>query len=102
MLHYAEETSDVSAGSLHFTMSHKAVRCSTTGRRSLEGVGLPAAFNTDALFGALCVQRRADTAARGRARPDSTMTAANNTYDVIVVGGGISGRCNIIKLNFAQ
>lgn len=32
---------------------------------------------------------------------DSTMTAPSNTYDVIVVGGGISGRSNSSKLYFA-
>ncbi len=61
-------------------------------------MGLPGAFNTDALLRAPCVQRRADTAEQGRHRPDSTMTAPSNTYDVIVVGGGISGRCLMKKL----
>lgn len=31
---------------------------STIGGRSVEGVGLPGAFNTDALLHAPCVQRR--------------------------------------------
>lgn len=39
-----------------------------------------------------CVQRRADTAEQERHRADTAMTAPSNTYDVIVVGGGISGR----------
>lgn len=68
------------------------------GGRSLEGVGLPGACYTDALLHASCVQLRADTAERGK---DSTMTAPSNSYDVIVVGGGISGRRNSSKLNFA-
>lgn len=37
----------------------------------------------------------------GRNTTDSTMTAPSNTYDVIVVGGGISGRSHSIKLYFA-
>lgn len=37
----------------------------------------------------------------GRHTTDSTMTAPSNTYDVIVVGGGISGRSNSSKLYFA-
>ncbi|GLD74397.1 amine oxidase [flavin-containing] [Lates japonicus] len=80
------------------SMKEMAVCCSTIGGRSLQGGGLAGAFNTDALLRAPCVQRRADTADPGRDTLHSTMTAPSNTYDVIVIGGGISGGCSIRKL----
>lgn len=43
---------------------------------------------------------RGDSRAAGD-RADGTMTAPSNTYDVIVVGGGISGRDNLIQLYFS-
>lgn len=47
---------------------------------------------------------RSDTAERERDTADTTMTAPN-TYDVIVVGGGISGRhisCELCSAGFIE